>query len=68
MIFSIFYRVLKVELYISALDHVRKLKYGSRAHMTSVNKLSDSVQCRSLYFQAQALYLSFKPSQYINTM
>ena len=54
-------------LYISAMDHARKLKLSSYVHLPSINKmfryqlrLSDFVLLkRGYYFRAWALYLSF---------
>ena len=50
-------------LYMSAMDHARKLKFCSYAHLPSINiyiRLIDSVQCRrGYYFRAWALYFSF---------
>ena len=54
------------ELYISALDHVMKLKLSSILHLTSINSVSvlscPSDSAQGSYFQAQALYLSLRTS------
>ena len=61
------------EFYISPLDHVRKLRYSSIVHLTSINNFQicqhlvitqgDSAQGRrSSYLEAQALYLSLRTS------
>ena len=47
------------------MDNVTKLKFSSNVHLTSINIYKfyqyyhASVQCKSLYFQAQALNLSY---------
>ena len=55
-------------LYISAMDHARKLKFSSYVHLAAIYKqnasiwlrLNDSVQCRrGYYFWAWVLYFSF---------
>ena len=64
-------KMLKVccEVYISAPNQVRKVQFSSNVHATSMyiykqnvsdlSRLSNSAQCRrSLYFQAQALFLA----------
>ena len=60
--------MLKVD---SVNSHVRKLRFSSIVHRTSINRLSrlsDSAQGRrGLYFQAKALYLSLGTRKGVNT-
>ena len=57
------------ELYISALSHVTKIKFSSsvcdiyKQIVSIMSRLSNSTQgWRSLYFQAQAVYLNIQTS------
>ena len=51
---------------ISARDDARKIKFISNVHLiykqteSILSHSSDSRQCRSVYFQALAMYLSFR--------
>ena len=61
-------------LYISAMDHARKLKFSSYVLLPSIKqnvlislRLSDSGKCRrGYYFRAWVLYFSFRTSQDVN--
>ena len=58
---------LKCELYISALDHVRRLKFMSNAHLTSLNKLYQYCHAWMILCNVGEVY-SFKHRIYILTL